>query len=225
MAPVTLGRTTGLLALVGAGFCILASGPRSATPQFQSSARSSQPSRQTRTIKRTWQNRPASMPLETEVVPPHPSPIPPIVRDQALGIHSELKANVGDQPANRPSAGSTVAATRKAAAPLKTQVTTTEGSDANSEHVNADRRALDDLQGLRADPGARQAFYEDLRRTVEQVRAGEKHKAAGAADKAPAAGATQQVETAGSRQNPSPETHTYWKKFLPPISKPAPSRD
>ena len=33
---------------------------------------------------------------------------------------------------------------------------------------------MDEMTRLRANPGARQAFYEDLRGTVERVRAGEK---------------------------------------------------
>jgi len=114
------------------------------------------------------------MPLETEVVPPHPLSVPPPVRAQTLSVQREQKAKEGEEPAGRPSAGSTLAATRTSAVPFKSVVTTIDESRYYSGHVDPEKRALEELNRLRANPGARQAFYEDLRHTVEHVRAGEK---------------------------------------------------
>jgi hypothetical protein len=125
-------------------------------------------------MKRTWRTGPASMPLETEVVPPHPSPVPPAVRAQTLSVQGEQKAKTGEEPARRPSAGSTLAAMRTTAAPLKSVVTTNNESRHDSGYVDPEKRALDELTHLRANPGSRQAFYDDLRHTVEQIRAGGK---------------------------------------------------
>jgi hypothetical protein len=41
-------------------------------------------------------------------------------------------------------------------------------------YVDPEKRARGELNCLRDNPDARQAFYADLRRTVERVRAGEK---------------------------------------------------
>jgi len=125
-------------------------------------------------MKRTWRTGPASMPLETEVVPPRPSPVPPAVRAQTLSVQGEQKAKMGEEPARRPSTGSTLAAMRTTAVPSKPVVTTNNESRHDSGYVSPERRALDELNHLRANPGARQAFYDDLRHTVEQIRAGGK---------------------------------------------------
>jgi hypothetical protein len=138
------------------------------------------------------------MPLDTEVVPPHGSPVPPILRPQTLIAQGKEKAQVQEEPAKRPSASSTLAATRRpaarfkpafassnvavrsnsatpaSAAPIKPEVTTIDESRNQSSYVDPEKRALDEMTRIRASSGARQAFYEDLRHTVEQVRAGEK---------------------------------------------------
>lgn len=171
---MTPGRASSFLILLGAELCLLATGPYSVTPQARAPVHSSSPSSHSKTMKRTWRSGPASMPLETEVVPPHPSSAPPTVRPQKLSVQGDQKAKVEEEPVRRSSAGQTLEATRTSAAPLKPEVTTVDESRHYRVYVDPEKRAVDELTRLRANPGARQAFYEDLRHTVEKVRAGEK---------------------------------------------------
>ena len=172
MDRVTPGGASGFLILAGVDLCLLASGALSSTPKGRTTVHSSSASSHTRTIKRTWRTGPASMPLETEVVPPHPSSVPPPAKALTLSVPGERKGGV--EPGGRPSAGSTLGATPTSAAPFESDVSTNDESHNNSVYVDPEKRALSELSSLRANPGARQAFYEDLRRTVERVRAGEK---------------------------------------------------
>ena len=174
MAPITSGRAPDLLILVGAGLCLLATGSYSVTPQARAPVHPSSPSSHVRTMKRTWRTGPASMLPETEVVPARPSPVPPAVRAQTLSVQGEQKAKRGEELERGRPAGSTLAAMRTTAAPLKSVVTTNNESRRDSGYVDPEKRALDELNRLRANPGARQAFYDDLRHTVEQIHAGGK---------------------------------------------------
>ena len=76
-------------------------------------------------------------------------------------------------------AGPTIAAPRTSTAPLKSEVAALGESHSNSGYVDPEKRALDELNCLLTHPEARQAFYEGLRRTVEQVRVGEKDEIGG----------------------------------------------
>jgi hypothetical protein len=125
------------------------------------------------------------MPPETEVVPPHPSSVPPPVRAVTLNVQGGQKGMMGVAPGSRPSADSTLAA--RSAAPFKSAVATIDETHSYPSYVDPEKRARGELNCLRDDPGARQAFYEDLRRTVERVRAGEKDAVSGE-KKAPTCG-------------------------------------
>jgi hypothetical protein len=91
-------------------------------------------------------------------------------------VQGQPKAKIGEGLESRPAAGSTLAATRTTAATFKSGVTTNGESRHDSGYVDPEKRTLDELNRLRGNPGARQAFYDDLRHTVEQVRAGENQK-------------------------------------------------
>jgi len=83
MAPLTPRRVFALLMLIGVALCIVDILQIPASAQTTSQHNPSASVSHTRAIKRTWQTGPASMPLQTEVVPPHPASIPPIIRGQA----------------------------------------------------------------------------------------------------------------------------------------------
>ena len=169
MPPVMLRRVSGFPVLAGAAMCLLATSATSVSPETHPSSRPSPPAAHTRTIKRTWQTGPATMPLETEVVPPHPSSAPPAIRVQAFGMQGEKVEKAGGDTAAGSHPGSTLVATRASTTLIKPENRVREQSQ--SSPVDPQRRERDDLSRLRTDPGARQAFYEDLRRTAEAVRA------------------------------------------------------
>ncbi|MGD0221125.1 MAG: hypothetical protein ABSF71_02210 [Terriglobia bacterium] len=167
---MTPGSVSGYMILAGAELCLLAAGAFSDTPQAQSYPHPSPPSTHARTLKRTWRTGPATTPPDTEVVPPHPSSVPPPIRGLTLSVEGEQKS--GEAPGVRPSAGSTLATKRTSPAPIKPVPAKNDKPD--SSYVDPEKRARDEMNCLSTNPKARQAFYDDLRRTVEQVRAGSK---------------------------------------------------
>jgi hypothetical protein len=173
MDPMTPGRASRFLLLVGFQLLFLATGAYSVTPQAQSPVRHSSSSSHTRPIKRTWRTGPASMPLETEIVPPHPSSVPPPAKARVLSIQKEQKAKSEEKTGA--SAAPTLTATRESTTSSKPEVRTIDESR-SPDYVDPEKRALDELSQLRANPQARQAFYDNLRHTVDRVRAGEENK-------------------------------------------------
>jgi hypothetical protein len=171
MPPAMRAWAPGLTILAGESLCLLAIWAFAGTPQTPLPAHPVSPSshKSSRPVKRTWSTGPASMPLETEVMPLRRSPVPPPVRAQAPSGQAGPKG-ANTEAAGRVSAGLTLAS-HPAAVSLKPEITITDESHHLPAPVNSEMRALSDLNRLRADPDARKAFYEDLRRTVEQVRA------------------------------------------------------
>ena len=122
--------------------------------------------------KPTWHGGPASTPPEPEAVPPPPAVRPP-AKSLILGSQKERNKLASATPVASPPVGSV---------PSKTS--TTGSNDGLARAVNAkphdytgspDPEALrvrDELKRLRDDSEARRNFYDDLRRTVERVRAG-----------------------------------------------------
>ena len=133
-----------------AGLVFLGSATLRGAPQQGPGARPSAHSRRPKATKPTWHSGPASTPLETELVPPAPPPVPPVT-SPLLKSDAERK---------------------KSAAAVEQASTANEGqpNDSNSSDPEA-QRIQDELQRLHDDSEARQAFYDDLRRTVQQVRA------------------------------------------------------
>ena len=172
MAPATPTSSSRFVILVVAELCLLATWAYSTTPPTRPLVHSSSPSAHTKTRKHTWHNGPASMPPDTEILGSHPPLVPPRVRDLPLSSQGEQKG--GAEPQGKPSTAPTLAATRTPAAPLKPEVTPNSELRQDVGCVAPQKSALGEMDCLRAHPDARQAFYDDLRRTVDQVRAGER---------------------------------------------------
>lgn len=170
MALMTPRSVSVHLILAGAELWFLAAGAYSDTQQAPSHSHPSSPSTHARTLKRTWRTGPATTPPDTEVVPPHPSSVPPAIRGLTFRVAGEKKS--GGTPEGKPPADSTLTAKRTSAPPAKPVATTSVKSDL--DYVGPEKRARDEMNCLSTNPKARQAFYDDLRRTVEQVRAGNK---------------------------------------------------
>ena len=174
MAPMTPGRASGFLILAGAELCLLATGAYSVTPQARTPVHPSPPSSHTRPIKRTWRTGPASMPLDTEVVPPHPSLCAPDRKAPNAQRAGRTESKDGERSREEALCRfDSCCAAHASAAAFKPEVTTIDESRHYSDYVDPEKRARDEMTRLRTNPGARQAFYEDLRHTVEQVRTGE----------------------------------------------------
>ncbi len=171
MAPATPGSSSGFLILVAAE-CLLATCVYSTTAPTRPLVHSSTSSGHASTTrKHTWHNGPASMPPETEILGPHPPSVPPRVRDLPLSSQGEPKG--GAEPQGKPSTASTLAATRTSGAPLKQEITPNNKPHRDVGCADPQKSALSEMDCLRTHPASRQAFYDDLRRTMQQVRAGE----------------------------------------------------
>ena len=173
MPHVTRGRVLGFLVPTFAGLCFLAAMAFSETPPAPSPGRTSASLKNTKPKRARWHNGPASMPPDTEVVPPHGSSSPPPVRAVTQSVQDE---RLGTGKASGPS----LAGRGTAAALPKPIPTRSEPSDHSFDPAT---RAQNELNCLRTNSDAREAYYEDLRRTVEEVRTGDK---AAADDKQPA---------------------------------------
>jgi hypothetical protein len=129
--------------------------------------------------KPTWHGGPASTPPQPEAVPPPPAVRPPaksLILGPQKGRIKLASAAVGSPPAGSLSKTSTPRATDGLARALNTKPHDSTDSPAQSQpRTQIDPEALrihDELQHLRDDSEARRNFYDDLRRTVERVRAG-----------------------------------------------------
>jgi len=196
MPPVLRGCASGLLILAGEGLCLLAIGAFSGSSQAQAPSHPVKPPAPVRIVKRRWQTGPASMPLETEVVPSRPSPAPPKIRTQTPKARTDTvapalsAANVpgsGIEPKGRADinssrtlyAGANLPMAHPVAASAQPHITIEDES--HPAHADPERQALSDLARIRANTQVRQAFYEDLRRTVEEVRIRDREKSTPAA--------------------------------------------
>ena len=123
-------------------------------------------------IKRTWQSGPASLPPVTEVIPARPAASPPRVsaaRDSHTKVTALASANQHRTPATHPVRTATLAT---AATVQPAPKVNTNQPDAAAAVDPEAQRVQDEFARLRADAVARRAFYDDLLRTVERVRAG-----------------------------------------------------
>ena len=158
------------MAFVGAGLCLLSAATSLAEPQQGSDPPPPKLTRRARSTKPTWHSGPATTPPQTEVVPPPPEAPPPakspLLQGQAEGKKQAITKPSDVTPAasgflpGHPSAPSNeTASTAKAAV----------HDDPNAPSPEAQRIRVE-LNRLRDDAGARRAFYDELRRTVDQVR-------------------------------------------------------
>ncbi len=177
MARLAPGGASNFRILAGMGLFLMTSVGFSGAPQTQTPLRPASSASHARAKRPTWQTGPAWILPETEVVPSHRSSVPPPLRAQTLSVQGERKGNVRGKTGDMLPAGSTLAVNRTTAAPHKSEVTTVDESAYPSAYVDPEKRAQGELNCLRSNYAARQAFYEYLRHTVERVRAGEVEKA------------------------------------------------
>ena len=125
--------------------------------------------RRTRVLKRTWHGLPASTPPQTEVVPL--APLPPAPAD----LHSLDLPDEPMQTAAEAGQDAQPAVVRQAKA--ETEQAFTEADSPEPNRLERERvRTREELERLRHDPDARRSFYDDLRRTVEVIRAGARNE-------------------------------------------------
>ena len=133
-----------------------------------------------KTLKRTWQTGPATIPPEEEAVPRRgafPSPVKLFARESqpAKAVHAEGKSRqsflASGSATPKPVVRVSVTTSPMPGGPVTPRVITTVDV-ARPISMDPDARARADLACLHEDPQARQAFYADLRHKAEQVRAG-----------------------------------------------------
>ena len=154
-----------LLALA-ASTLSLAAGTLASTPPTKAQNQAHSTAVHRRPLKRTWTTGPATMPPDTEVLPPRPSAAPPALRAVSLSVQGERSAArpaEGTHAANSRLAGKSSSPLAPAAAPP------TRTNSGESDRVT---RVKNQLNCLRDNLDARQAYYNELLRTVEQIRAG-----------------------------------------------------
>jgi len=154
-----------------AGLFFLGAATLRGAPQPGPRARPSAPSRRLKATKPTWHSGPASSPLETEFVPPSPPPAPPVT-SPILDSYARRKMSAAANPQAAPSARA-VRATNGTPAAAVAQASTANADQPGYSDSPAPeaQRIQDELKRLHDDREARQAFYDDLRRTVQEVRA------------------------------------------------------
>ena len=164
------------LAFAGAGLYLLGAatplaaqqGPQAPPPKL---------SRRPGAIKRTWHSGPATTPPQTEVVLP-PRDVPPPAKSPTLGGQAEEKKPAGEKPAGATSTDSGFL-TRPSSSSARVPASTPNAilRDDSIAPITETQRIRVELERLRADADTRRAFYDDLRRTGEQVRAGQRDEA------------------------------------------------
>ncbi|MGB7593804.1 MAG: transglycosylase SLT domain-containing protein [Terriglobia bacterium] len=160
------------LAFAVAGLYLLGIAAPLGAPQEGSNLPPPALSRRPDSTKPAWPSGPASTPPQTEVVRP-PSEAPPPAKSPLLGAQVEGKKPTVTKPRAVTPAGSGFATRRTPAAAHELTPTPNASlyDDSNPPDPEA-QRIRDEFSRLRDDAGARSAFYDELRRTVEQVRAG-----------------------------------------------------
>jgi len=160
------------LAFAVAGLYLLGIAMPLGAPQEGSNLPPPTLSRRADSTKPAWPSGPASTPPQTEVVR-SPSEAPPPAKSPLLGAQVEGKKPTVTKPRAVTPAGSGFA-TRRTPAAANAPTPTPNANlydDSNPPDPEA-QRIRDEFSRLRDDAGARSAFYDELRRTVEQVRAG-----------------------------------------------------
>jgi len=160
------------LAFATAGLYLMGIATPLGAPQEGSNVRPISPPGRAESAKPTWHSGPASTPPQTEIVLP-PSEAPPPAKAPLLGSQAAGKKPTLTKPWVATPAGSSFATTRTPASVHA--VSPTPNANLNDDSKPPDpeaQRIQDELSRLRDNVGARRAFYDELRRTVEAVRAG-----------------------------------------------------
>jgi hypothetical protein len=160
------------LVFTAAGLYLLGPAAPFAAPQEKSEARLPTLSKRARAIKPTWHSGPATTPPQTEIVP-LPREAPPPAKSLLLGVPAE-----GKKPdIAKPGAGTLADSGSNTVQPVATfqepaPTLNATQRDSSGAPLPEPQRIRNELDHLRNDTGARHAFYDELRRTVEQVRSG-----------------------------------------------------
>ncbi len=167
MTRVRLIRPSVRVVIAGATLSALGSTALRGAPQLASAVSSPAPGR-SGPAKPPWHGRPASTPPETELVPPPPE-APPPAKSLILGAQKRgnKAASVGHGAVPATIAAASGKASSRASSEPASEMSVGAGA-ADPEIL----RIRDELKRLHDDNEARRTFYEDLRRTVEQVRTG-----------------------------------------------------
>ena len=172
------------LVAAGTGLSLLGSATLRGVPQEGSNEIHSVRADLSVPAKPTWHGGPASTPPEPEAVPPPPAVRPPtkalILGPQKQRSKLASATSVGKPPASSVSPPTPTSRVTDGLAGAVSAPTPEAGSGAQGvkPHDYTDSpdpeslRIRDELKHLRDDSEARRTFYDDLRRTVERVRAG-----------------------------------------------------
>jgi len=189
------------MAFVGAGLCLVSA----ATPLAELREGSQVPppklTRRSGSTKHAWHSGPPTTPPQTEFVAPPPE-APPPAKSLLLRGQAEPEKPVGTKPLDVTPAASGLHPRRSSASANEPACASNAvlRDDPNAPDPEA-RRIRVELNRLRDDAGARRSFYDELRRTVEQVRAGQLHE--GSQDLAsPRPAAPQSPDNSGKNPNP-----------------------
>ena len=189
------------VAFAAAGLCLLGATTLVAKPQQGSVLPPPKLSRRPVSTKHAWHSGPATTPPQTEVVPPPPDAPPRAKPPRLKGQAEERKPADTKLPDETPAASDLLSKHSSASAAQEVS-----RADA-ALHNNPDapgpeaQRIRVELNRLRNDAGARCAFYDELRRTVERVRAGQQDE--GSQNLAsPRPAAPQSPDNPGKKPNP-----------------------
>jgi hypothetical protein len=166
MIPLLRAVASPYLLVIGLGLSLAGSVSPLAAAQGEPSRRTA--TRRTRVLKRTWRGLPASTPPQTEVVPLAPLPPAPAGSPSLDSPDEQPQAATAYEPvaaADGPNAAAEQAPTDAVNPP-------SHSNPAAGERL----RTREELERLRHDADARRSFYDDLRRTVDLVRAGARNE-------------------------------------------------
>ncbi len=173
-----------LVALILAAVAVILLGPVAfAKSRNVIVGRPTPPPKSARTLRRTWKSGPASTPPEEEIVSrraPFPSPVRPLRASVEERSTIRPAKNLGERVEATPDPAVSDASARakhptRRGLPgaARSGITAVDASASQPTRPDPDARARADLACLRDDPKARQAFYDNLLRTADRVRAGE----------------------------------------------------
>jgi hypothetical protein len=168
MRPITF-----FICLVSAwaGCYLLESTVLAGAQQQGSNARPSLRLRRAGSTKPTWHSGPASTPPDTEIVPPPPPNPPPVTT--ILESQEERAATTMTGRGAASSVDSVLAGNRASAVANRPTPAVNAGLHGYSNVSDPETlRIREDLKRLQDDTEARRVFYDELRHTVERVRAG-----------------------------------------------------
>jgi hypothetical protein len=157
------------LAFGGAVLCLLGVATPLAVSQEEPDAGPPKLSRRAASTKHTWHSGPATTPPQTEKVPLPLEAPPPAKSRFGREKLDEKRPNVVKPPGEAAAGTNSPTQTHLSSLPASTPGTARRHDSPTPE---AQRIRLE-LNHLREDSGARRAFYDELRRTLERVRAGQ----------------------------------------------------